>query len=65
MHHPIDRIAHAMSFVTPALAGTRNSSMGPSCMLFRSHYNKVISNENPLTYKFDVIFYVLNLLKFH
>ena len=47
MHHPTDRIAHAMAFVTPvmvhwlereiaqwvhhegALAGTRNSSMGP------------------------------------
>ena len=32
MHHPTDRIAHTTAFVTPrcgALAGTRNSSMGP------------------------------------
>ena len=28
MHHPTDRIAHTTAFVTPALAGTRNSSMG-------------------------------------
>ena len=25
-----DRIAHTTAFVTPALAGTRNSSMGPT-----------------------------------
>ena len=32
MHHPTDRIIHTTAFVTPvvgALAGTRNSSMGP------------------------------------
>ena len=32
MHHPTDRITHTTAFVTPvvgALAGTRNSSMGP------------------------------------
>ena len=29
MNHPIDRIAHTTVFDTPALAGTRNSSMGP------------------------------------
>ena len=32
MHHPTDRIAHTMAFVRSshgALAGTRNSSMGP------------------------------------
>ena len=31
MHHPTDRIAHTTAFVTPvrALAGMRNSSMGP------------------------------------
>ena len=29
MHHPTDRIAHTMAFVTPVVAGTRNSSMGP------------------------------------
>ena len=32
MHHPINRIAHTTAFVTSrgALAGTRNSSMGPT-----------------------------------
>ena len=29
MHHPTDRITHTTAFDTPALAGTRNSSMGP------------------------------------
>ena len=29
MHHPTDRITHPTAFVTGALAGTRNSSMGP------------------------------------
>ena len=31
MHHPTDRITHTMAFVIPhgALAGARNSSMGP------------------------------------
>ena len=32
MYHPTDRIAHTTAFVTPvfcALAGTRNSSVGP------------------------------------
>ena len=27
MHHPTDRIAHTTAFVTPALAGKRNSSV--------------------------------------
>ena len=29
MHHPTDRITHTTAFVTPVVAGTRNSSMGP------------------------------------
>ena len=29
MHHPTDRITHTAAFVTPALAGTRNSLMCP------------------------------------
>ena len=32
MHNPTDRIAHIISFVTPA--GTRNSSMGPPCGIY-------------------------------
>ena len=29
MHHPTNRTRHAMVFVTSALNGTKNSSMGP------------------------------------